>query len=182
MVYLFAMAISLKHISDKFDKFFSFMVRIVDFGVFLISFLSLILLSYHRLRKLTTPFEESLNLNRFRIILIISIWNFGLTVAFSKHYSMFYLIRSHYHGQILSILLNCIGFYIPIVSILILNFLLIKHFKARFKNVKKNNFKNEKNAIFCTVCISFGLRASMGLWLIISPVTLYNFEFTFYLH
>ena len=48
----------------KVDKLFEFMLDSVDIAVYIINFLCLILLSYHRLRQLIKPFEEKVTINR----------------------------------------------------------------------------------------------------------------------
>ena len=86
------------------------MVYFVDMSVYLISFLSLIILSYHRWRQLIKPFEETANINRFRIFLIISIWIVCFVFGILKNYPKQYLKLSRNHSNLLSITTNIIGF------------------------------------------------------------------------
>ena len=170
----------------KVDKLFVFIVDSVDSAVYLISFLCLILLSYHRLRQLIKPFEEKVTINRFRIFVIISIWIVSLVIPFLSLYLNQYLVNSEFHRKLITISAALIGFYIPILSILILNILIVRNFKAKLNRkiikIKKIHFKNEKNAIKCIVCMNTGLLLTMGLWLIIFPFWLYNYEFALYFH
>ena len=171
---------------NNVNKFFIFMVYLVDFSVYLISFLSLIILSYHRLRQLLKPFEEKAKINRFRTFLIISIWIVCFVFGFLKNYTRKYLINSLYYINLISISTNIIAFYIPILWILVLNILLVQKFIAKLKEkkikIKNNQTKNEKNAIACVICINFGLILSMGLWLVLYPFELYKFEFALSFH
>ena len=170
----------------KADKLFLFMLISVEYAVYLISYLCLILLSYHRLRQLIKPFEEKASIDRLRIFVIISIWIGSLIISFLTFYQSEYLVNSEFYRKIISISIDLIVFYIPILSILILNVIIVRNFKAKLNKkitkIKKINFKNEKNAIKCIVCMNTGIVLSMGLWLIIHPFSLFNFEFALYFH
>ena len=152
-----------------------------DHGNFLISYLSLIFLSYHRLRQLTIPFEEKADLNRFRIILIISIWIISLSIGFLRNYPRFYIITSDYHNRLFRLITNLFILYIPVFIIIVLNFLIVKQFIIKFKkkNLNKRNFRKEKKAIYCTISINSVLLLSQGLWFLFYPFEIFNFEFTF---
>ena len=169
---------------SKMSKFLICFVDTVDYGVILISYSSLILLSYHRLRLLAKPFEEKAELNRYRTILITSMWIISFFFGFSKNYTRYYVITSYYGQSLFVLLANIIGFYIPVLIILILNFLMIKKFIIKIKknNLNKTNFDNEKKAIACTISTNFILLISQGLWFICYPFEAFKYEFPLIQH
>ena len=158
----------------------------VDNAVYIINFLSLITLSYHRLRQLIKPYEEKATINRFRIFVIISIWIASLVISFLNFFISEYLVNSEFYSKLILILITLIFLDFPILSILILNILIIRNFKAKLDKkitkIKKINFKNEKNAIKCIVFMNTGILLTMGLWIIIYPFRLYNYEFALCFH
>ena len=170
----------------KVDELFVFILSFIDYSVYIINFLSLIILSYHRLRQLIKPFKEKATINRFRIFLIFAIWIFSTVMVFLSHFISKYLLNSKFYSKLITISSTLIGCYVPILLILFLNTLLVGNFKAKLNKkiskIKKIHNKNEKNAIKCIVCMNTGILLTMGLWLIIYPFRIYNFEYVSYLY
>ena len=119
----------------KISKFFILLADFIDTGVFLISFLSLILLSYHRLRQLTKPFKEKAKLNRFRVFMVISLLIISLLIGFLKSYTRLYIISYEYCNRLFRSITNFFVFYVPMFIILILNFLILKHFQKKLRKI-----------------------------------------------
>ena len=151
----------------------------IDNSIWLISPLSLLLLSLHRYKQLTSPFKERVELNRFRILIIVSIWFLSSIIGFLIIWYILFIKYEEYI-EILYHFIQCA----VIISTISLNILIIYKFKSKLKNTKlnKNSFKNEKKAILCSVWLNILLLITCAPFLILQPFAIYNFQFVYALH
>ena len=163
------------------SELFEYMIVSIDNSTFQISLFLLLALSYHRYRQLSSPFKEKSYLNRFRITAIISIWLISIIYWFLTIWLTNSL--SFYDGKFAYLIGILITNYLPILLIIVINFLIIKHFNIRIEKNRfiKQSLKKERNATACTVSITLNLVGSCFFYLIINPFELYNFEFVKYL-
>ena len=170
----------LHFIRVSLSEFVEFLEESIDDAIFPINFLSMLILSLHRLRLLKVPFKEQTKINRFRIASIISIWLTCIIASFLEEWYLYY-IRSE---KLLRFMFIIITLYIPTVSVIVINILIIINFIAKMKNQNLNrvDFKKEKKAILCTLSITLAISLTFGMYSIFYPFKIYDFEFEKYLH
>ena len=165
--------------SNVISKNFVFVTDSIDFSSWSISPLSLFLLSLHRFKQLVSPFKEGVKLNSLRIVILVSIWVFFPLIWFPIIWYKNLLITEELI-YFLSYIIQCI----IIILVFILNILISFQFKIKLKNTRlnKNDFRNEKKAILCTLTLASMLLITLGPFLILQPFKIYKYEFIEYFH
>ena len=160
---------------------FEDIVKVIDQATLISGFFLLLMLSIHRFKQLVQPFKENPKITRLRLFIIFSILVISLIFSFIKRRD--FDPKSH-NKEIKDLILTIVFIDIPLILILIINFLVIKHFmiKLKEKHSIKNNFKNEKKAISCTIAINFNILLTNGLLLILNPFSILKFKFIHNFH
>ena len=110
-----------------------FVTESIDYSIWWISPLSLLLLSMHRFKQLISPFKEGAKLNRLRVLTIVSIWLIFPIISFPITWSK-NLIKT----EELVNSFNYIRDFIVMISVYILNILIVVQFKLKLKNTRLN--------------------------------------------
>ena len=162
------------------NTFFQFFEDSIDNALTAITLSSMFILSLHRLKLLKTPFKEKTKFNRFRIAIITLIWLISIITNFASYLISYYIKRVN----IFYLIWLIVSLYIPSISIVILNIIIIINFtsKIKNKNFNRSDFKKEKKAILCTLSINITLLLFYFPSLILYPFKLYNYEFVEYFH
>ena len=163
--------------SSIINKTFDLILSIITDTAFSSSLYFLLILSIHHLRQLIVPFKENSKITRLRILLIIGVWVMTSVIAFSKNFMDNYIPSQSVKST--HLIKDLLFYYMPILFILLMNILIIRYFlkKLKNKNLKKNDYKNEKKAIACTIGMNSNLLLTNGLWAIIHPFVIYEFGF-----
>ena len=154
--------------SNLISKNLDYITKSIDSSIWLINPLSLLLLSLHRFKQLISPFKEGVELNKFRIVTIVSLWLLSPIICFPIIWHILFI-------EILHHIIECTA----VISTCSFNFLIIYKFKLKLKNnrLNKNNFNNEKKAIVCTVWLNLMLLTTWAPFLILRPFAIYKFQF-----
>ena len=158
----------------KLNSLFKWFIEVLEDAIFFNDLYLLFLLTIHRFRQIVTPFKEGNQLNKFRIFIIIATWTIsalnGILNGIFREFEKIYFIE---------FLSDFIGFYIPLIAVIVLNILILNKFYFKLKNskFKNKNLKNEKNAIACTVSSTLLLLLTFSFWLILVPFEVFKYDF-----
>ena len=166
--------------SNVISRNLTFVTDSIRYTIWWISPVSLLLLSFHRFKQIISPFKEGVKLNRFRVITLVSIWLIVPTISFP----IIWYENSIKPEELKTFFIDYICDLILFISVFILNILIIVQFKSKLKKTRlnKNNFKNEKKAILCTLTLAMLLFITWVTYLILEPFAIYKYEFVEYFH
>ena len=159
-IYLIQKLIEMNLISSNLISInLSFITECIDNSIYLIIFSSLIFLSLHRLKQLISPFKEGFKLNRFRILILVSIWFIFPIISFPIIW-----LKTFLKYKELIEFLQYISTFIIIIFLCIVNIQIIFRFRSKLKKSRLNKKKimNEKKAIFCTLSLTMLVLINVG--------------------